>query len=154
MQPPHIPDWVILLIILGIGAVAGGINERRHYRSIARRERELMRIPAISDRHMPDLGREVEAVAFVCGSMVVSVDYFKRFMGWMRGLVGGEVRSFETLIDRARREAVLRMKELAPDADFFVGVRIENVSVSAATGRDNIGSAEAIAYGTAIRFKR
>ncbi len=152
-MPLHLPDWATLLAVLALGLVAGGINERRHYRSIARRERALMHIPALSARHLPEDGREVEAVAFVCGSMVVSVDYFKRFMGWMRGLVGGEVRAYETLIDRARREAVLRMKELAPEADLFAGVRIETVTVSNAAGRRRIGAAEAIAYGTAVRYR-
>jgi uncharacterized protein YbjQ (UPF0145 family) len=47
----------------------------------------------------------------VSGSVVVSVDYFKRFLAGLRTLVGGRVTSYETLLDRARREAILRCKE-------------------------------------------
>jgi len=147
-------DYALLLVILVIGLVAGSYNERRHYRSIARRERTLLGIPTLSAKNPPLAGREVEAVALVCGSMVVSVDYFKRFMAWMRAMVGGNVRAYEPLLDRARREALLRMKELAPDADLFAGVRIETSSVSDSSGRRRIGSAEAIAYGTAIKFRK
>lgn len=146
----------LILVAAGLllGLVAGSFNERRHYRSIVRRERALMHIPALTVRTLPVPGVRVEAVAFVCGSMVVSVDYFKRFTAWLRTLLGGPVRSYEPLLDRARREALLRMKELAPDADMFLGVRVETSSVSDSSGSRRIGSAEAIAYATAIRLRR
>ena len=46
----------------------------------------------------------------VQGSAVISIDYFKRMLAALRNIVGGEVKSYETLVDRARREATLRMK--------------------------------------------
>lgn len=146
-------DTTLLLFVLLLGLVAGTINERRHYRSITRRERALAHIPTLMERKARLPEREVQAVAFVCGSMVVSVDYFKRFLAWMRTIFGGRIRSYEPLIDRARREALLRMKELAPDADLYVGVRVETACVSDSSGRRRIGSAEAIAYGTAVKFR-
>lgn len=147
-------DIVTLLVILAIGLIFGGMNERRHYRRIEERERALMNVPTLAEKTPPLNGQDVQAVAFVCGSTVVSVDYFKRFMAMMRHIVGGEVRAYESLIDRARREAILRMKELAPDADMYVGVRVETTSVSDSSRGRRIGSAEAIAYGTAIKFAR
>ena len=41
---------------------------------------------------------------------MVSVDYFKRFLAGLRMIFGGRVSSYESLLDRARREALLRMR--------------------------------------------
>jgi uncharacterized protein YbjQ (UPF0145 family) len=90
----------------------------------------------------------------VTGSVVVSVDYFKRFLAGLRGLVGGEVKSYGTLLDRARREAVLRMKEEAirKGYDAIVNVRLET-SRLASGRRDGKGTAgvEMLAFGTAVK---
>ena len=50
------------------------------------------------------------------------------------------------LVDRARREAILRMKEQAADADLFVNLKLETSSVS------QVGSVEVLAYCTAIWY--
>ena len=49
----------------------------------------------------------------VNGSTVVSNDYFKRLLAILRNIFGGRVKAYESLLDRARREAVLRMKDEA-----------------------------------------
>ena len=89
------------------------------------------------------------------GSAVISIDYFKRILAGLRNIVGGEVKSYETLVDRARREATLRMKEMAWDADIILNLRIEISAIgNSANNRKAIGSIEAIAYGTAITYKK
>ena len=65
----------------------------------------------------------------VCGSAVISIDYFKRILAGLRNIFGGTVKSYETLIDRARREALLRMKEKADDATMIINVRIETSTI-------------------------
>ena len=69
----------------------------------------------------------------------------------MRSIVGGRVSSYESLIDRARREAILRMKEQAAtlDANYVFNVKMETSSISKGR-RNSIGSVEVLAYGTAI----
>ena len=69
----------------------------------------------------------------------------------MRAIIGGRVSSYETLIDRARREAILRMKEqaAAKGANYVFNVKMETSSISKGQ-RDSIGSVEVLAYGTAI----
>jgi len=56
------------------------------------------------------------------------------------------------LIDRGRREALLRMKEWAPDADVFLNCRLETASISKGEGKA-IGCVEVIAYATAVKYK-
>ena len=75
----------------------------------------------------------------------------------LRNIFGGEVRSLETLLDRARREAVLRLKESCPDADIIVNLRLDTSSISGAKPDPNnksVVSVEVIASGTAIRYAR
>ena len=61
------------------------------------------------------------------------------------------MKSYESLVDRARREAILRMKEQAIErgAILVTSVRIETSSISKGQ-RQTIGSIEVLAYGTAI----
>jgi len=87
----------------------------------------------------------------VDGSVVISVDYFKQFVAGLRNFVGGRVTPYEILLDRARREAILRMKEeaKASGADVILNVKYEMCSIYKGR-RNSIGSVEALAYGTAF----
>jgi len=79
------------------------------------------------------------------------VDFFKRFLSSLRNLIGGRVRAYETLLDRARREAILRMKEeaIAHGAHMIFNLKVETSSIH--KGRRNaVGSVEVLAYGTAL----
>ena len=89
----------------------------------------------------------------VRGSCVISLDYFKRFLASLRNLVGGRVRAYESLLDRARREAILRMKENSGGADLILNVRLENSAIGkSANNKKQIGSVEVLAYGTAVFY--
>lgn len=145
-------EIVIALVLLVIGYVFGQWNERRHYRSIQRREQAFRHIPAIASRHPPeDDGNQPPASLLVMGSVVVSVDYFKRFLAGLRSFVGGRVTSYESLLDRARREAILRMKDQArrKGAKLIFNVKLETASISKGA-KDTLGSVEVLAYGTAL----
>jgi len=82
------------------------------------------------------------------------VDYFKRLLASLRNIFGGTVKSYESLIDRARREALLRMKEKAPQASMIVNVRIETTTVGRKANKKGVGCLEALAYGTAVTLKQ
>ena len=89
----------------------------------------------------------------VHGHVVISVDYFKQILAGLRNLFGGTIQAYETLLDRARREAVLRLKESCPTANEILNLRIETSSISKGGG-DRIGSVEVLAYGTAIYYQQ
>ncbi|HRZ16331.1 MAG TPA: heavy metal-binding domain-containing protein [Candidatus Hydrogenedentes bacterium] len=147
----------LFLGLLLLGLLAGRWNERRHYDSIRRREAALAALPVMPSAEW-DTDREVEAAWMVASSVVVSVDYFKRFAMGIRNLFGGNVRSYESLLDRARREAVLRVKEsCAGRADIVVNLRLDTSSISGAKAKrdaNSIGAVEVIASGTAVRYRR
>jgi len=143
-------DLIIFLTLLISGYLFGQYFERKHYRSILKRESDTLHLPLLTLKTVPDDIKRCNA-AFVAGNVVVSVDYFKRFLAGLRAIVGGRVKSYESLVDRARREAILRMKEQAIDKGAVVvtNVRIETSSISKGR-RKTIGSIEVLAYGTAI----
>lgn len=144
-------ELLIFLSLIVIGYISGRLVETRHYRSIAMREQEFLPLPAVSLKHALEPGREVSRAELVIGSVVVSVDYFKRFLAGLRNVFGGRVSAYETLVDRARREAILRMKEEAKGADIILNMRLETSSIS--KGRKQaVGTVEALAYGTAITY--
>lgn len=144
-------DLLIFFTLLALGYGFGRFAEKRHYRSIIQREHDTRSLLVIPSKIIPEPQNYTDA-HLVAGNVVVSVDYFKRFMSTLRNLVGGRVRAYESLVDRARREAVLRMKQEANDlgADMVFNVKIETSSIY--KGRRNaIGSVEVLAYGTAIK---
>ena len=142
-------DLYILAGLIVTGFVIGQYLERRHYRSIKEREQALVDLATTSSKRpigtIPDPSR----VELVEGACVISVDYFKRFVAGLRQFFGGNVRSYETLVDRARREAVLRLKETCSDADQVINLRIETSSITKGR-RNQVGSVEVHAYATAI----
>ena len=143
-------DLIIFITLLALGYAFGRMAESRHYKSIIKRERQLRNIPAIAQKY-PPLTAKAYTTHLVAGNVVISVDYFKRFLAGLRNVVGGRVKSYETLVDRARREAILRMKKEAKElgADMIFNIKLETSSIY--KGRKNsIGSVEVLAYGTAL----
>ncbi len=146
-------DFIIFIVLMLLGYGFGSWAERRHYKSIEEREIKYQNLPTIGLKHpLPQSGRVVKT-QLAAGNVVISVDYFKRFLASLRNFFGGRVSSYETLVDRARREATLRMKESCPGASQIINVRLETASLSKNTRKGSIGSIEVFAYGTAITYK-
>lgn len=141
----------IPLLLLALGYVAGRMSEHRHYRSIREREKKSMHIPTVTAKTLDD-PRPVQEATLVLGAVVVSVDYYKRFLAGFRQIFGGEIRSYSSLIDRGRREALLRMKESCPGADLYLNCRLETSTISSGRGKAT-GCVEVVAYSTAIKFQ-
>jgi len=143
-------DLIVLLVLLALGYGFGQYAEKTHYRSIIKRENLLRNIPVIASK-FPPMYRNPPETILVTGGIVISVDYFKRFVASLRNIIGGRLTSYESLLDRARREAILRMKEQTKNlgGSMIFNVKIETASIS--KGRKNtIGSVEVFAYGTAL----
>ncbi len=141
----------ILLIV--VGKIVGSRIERNHYDSITKREARFQGQPALSIKRLEGQP-PAHSAALAIGSAVISVDHFKRFLSGFRMIFGGEVRSYSSLIERARREAVLRMKESQPDADAYLNTRIETSTIASTTGNEGMGTIEVLAYGTAVQYDR
>ena len=142
-------DLIVFLVLLASGYAVGRIAERRHYRSILTREKEMANVMVFTNR-FPPLTQQASQ-ALVTGSVVVSEDYFKRVVSGLQSLFGGRLRAYESLLDRARREAVLRMKLAARDkgAEIIINVKFQTFSIPGRNPR-SFGAVEVMAYGTAL----
>lgn len=143
----------IFLIFLVLGYIFGKLAEARHYRSIRAREEILVHLPTTSCKKAIKTSTPIGHAELVHGHVVISIDYFKRLLAGLRNFFGGTVQSYETLLDRARREAVLRLKESCPTANEIRNLRIETSSISKGNSDDRVGSVEVLAYGTAIYYQ-
>ena len=143
-------EIILFIILLSSGFFFGQILEQQHYRSIYRREEKLRSIPVIASKKLPENFLPCDT-KMVAGNVVISVDFFKKFVAGLRTLVGGRVTSYETLIDRARREAILRMKQQAQalNANMIWNVRLETSAISKSDA-GGVGSIEMLAWGTAL----
>jgi len=144
---------VIPVVLIVVGKVVGARIERAHFEDIIAREARFRARPALSTKQLVP-PPSIRSAELATGSVVVSVDHFKRFISGFRMVFGGEVRSYATLIDRARREAVLRMKESRPDADAYINTRLETSTISSTAGNEGMGTIEVLAYGTAVHYDR
>lgn len=135
---------IIFSILLVIGFFFGSTREKDHYKSILERQKKYTHIATRSDK-IKDLSDYSEAM-LVTGSVVIASDYFKNFVASIKNIFGGRLSGYESLMDRGRRESVLRMKEAATKwgADEILEVRIE------CSALDAMG-VEMLAYGTAVK---
>ena len=143
---------IIFLFLVCLGYGAGTFNEKRHYRSLRKREEQLTDIMVVTVEEGVDYESRQRS-ELVTGSVVISIDYFKRLLGALRNIFGGRVASYESLVERARREAILRMKEEAAGQGYerVVNLRLETAAIGfRANQKQQVGSVEAIAYGTAL----
>jgi uncharacterized protein YbjQ (UPF0145 family) len=146
----------IPLLLLVMGYFVGSAVERSHYRSIRIRESRTRRMPVTNFRKPPPQWKVVGS-QMVTGNVVISVDYFKRFLAGLRGLVGGPVKSYESILDRARREAVLRVKEAAQEGGYHAVINLRIETSRLASARRNgkgIAGVEVLAFGTALELDR
>ena len=94
-------------------------------------------------------GKEIVEVKGLCkGSTVRSKNVGSDSGASLKGLVGGELNSYNDMLTEARQIAVGRMAEdaAAMGANANVGMRLGSAAVMA-------GAAEIVAYGTAVVIK-
>ena len=93
-------------------------------------------------------GREVSEILGIVRGNVVRTRFFGRdIMAGLRNLVGGEVPEYTKLMAEAREQALDRLRADAQSlgADAVVTMRITTSMIMG-------GSAELLAYGTAVRL--
>ena len=140
-------DLIYFIILVGLGYFIGTQIEKKHYASLKQREALYLQLPTVTGKNALE-DRPIEKACLVSGSAAVSTDYFKTLLSGLRNFFGGEISAHETILDRARREAIVRLKEKAAGADIILNLRIETSTVS------QMGGAEVLAYGTAVYYKK
>ncbi len=139
-------------ILFALGYIVGGGRNRMHLKSLDKREAEFQGLLATTGRTLPTHGN-LSDPTLVYGGVVISVDYFKRLIATFYSIVGGRVKTYESLMSRGRREAILRLKDAAraQGADAVINVRIETTRIANGRGDKQTAGVEVLAYGTAVR---
>lgn len=129
-----------------IGWLVATWFERRHLRLMTQREIPLHQISLNTLKHTPNC--EAEACTLLIGSVVVAHDYFRTLIIFIRKLIGGNIKPYERLVQRGRREALIRLREEADlrAIDKIINVRFTTTAIS---GRF-LHAVEMVAYGTGI----
>ena len=140
-------NYAPLIILFVVGWFFGSRHERQHLAQLAVSEQELSHVIVSTERfYQPTLADNSQG-ELVLGSVVIAQDYFKMVIARVLSLFGKNLTTYETLLDRARREAVVRMRMQAhaKGYDHIYGLRFEVSNIN------QLGSmVEAIAYGTAV----
>lgn len=147
-------DLLFLLFLLGITYMTGSMIEKKHFDKIKQRERNLVTLPTVtlgSKKWAPSV--RVKKMEMVTGEVVISGDYFKNFIAGIKNIFGGRMTSMESVMDRARREATLKMREKAIGASVIVNTRYESVMLNHVHRSNSIPKCAVIAYGTAVTFE-
>jgi uncharacterized protein YbjQ (UPF0145 family) len=141
--------WAIWISLFGVSYFIGSYREKAHLRNIVEREKALVSLPALTLKFAE--ARPVVKSELVIGSVVIGGDFFKQVVASLASLFGMRISVAEAMLDRARREAVLRMKERAVGADAILNVRIESMKIGE---RKKITGIEAMACGTAVYYSK
>ena len=148
-------DLLIISFFLIITFVTGSVIEKNHYKKIKQREIALFRKPCVSFGSKGwNIDKKIKKVELVTGECVISGDYFKNFVANLKSIFGGRLTTFESVLDRGRREAVLRMREKARYANFIINTRIESVMLNDVYGKESVPQCAIIAYGTAVTYEK
>lgn len=141
---------IFSVFILG-GLLIGKGIELHHFKRLEEREQAFSDIVVTNLKTIPPQYEHAQPV-LVMGSAVIATDYFKVFASGLRTLFGGEMKSYVTLMERARREAMLRMLEQAAQqgATAVWNIRYET-STTGGQQRKKPGGVEVLAYGTALK---
>lgn len=144
---------IVTLIIIVAAYFIGKNIETKHFAELEQREREFLDLPSVTTQHSY-ADQNVTDCRLVTGNVVISGDYFKMVLAGILKIFGGRIIGYESLIDRARREAILRMQAQARNfgATAVINTRFEMSKLDGMTGQQQgTGMFEILVYGTAIK---
>ena len=138
-------------LALGLGWFFGRRAEKQHFASLEQRESANLNRPVLSNSNgIEDLN--VVRSELVFGQVSICDDYFKYLISALHCFLGGRLSTYESLLDRARREAILRMKESRSDASLFVNLRLDTTTLDNGSSKQgkSVRAVQVLAYSTAL----
>lgn len=144
----------IVVVMLGLGLFSGTFFERRHFRRLDEREAATKSVIVTQLKSFPGGCSPELPPKMIAAESVIASDYFKSFLSGIRKFFGGELRSYLSLLERARREAQCRVVEqaAAEGYDTIGNLRFETVDIGGATNPKRRAVTVAIlAVGTAYK---
>ena len=149
--------WIqifIVLFLLGLGFFIGGRREQNHFARLARRRKNVSHILTSDVKTFPE-GCHLEGLTptLVTSQVVIASDYLKTFFGNIRQLVGGEMKSYQSLLVRAREESLIQLLERAEREgyDAVCNIRVDTADIGGNSMQRGVPTVGIMATGTAYR---
>ncbi|MGO1061250.1 YbjQ family protein [Acinetobacter lwoffii] len=135
---------IIFAILFIVGFGFGRYNEGKHFRYLDEQEQRLAYIRVNNSR----FAVSEYSGQMISSNVVISHDYFKYAIANVQNILGGRLTSYESVVERARREAIVRLKLEAEKigATQIMGIRLSTTELGMQGGM-----VEVFAYGTAIQ---
>ena len=135
---------IIFAILFSVGFGFGRYNEGKHFRHLDEQEQRLAYIRVNNSRFVVS----EYSGQMISSNVVISHDYFKYAIANVQNMLGGRLTSYESVVERARREAIVRLKLEAEKigATQIMGIRLSTTELGMQGGM-----VEVFAYGTAIQ---
>lgn len=149
-------DLILAIAMLAIAYFVGSSLEKNHFKKIIAREKQLFNKPMVNFGVKNwSAQKKVRKVELVSAEVCIGADYFKSFISQIKNIFGGRMTAYESVLDRARREAILRMREKAyrAGANLVVNVRIESAMNNNIYVQNSVPRILLIAYGTAVTYE-
>lgn len=142
-------SFFIPLVVCGL--IIGRTVEKRHFRRLDDFDAEHQHVLITQLKSFPMMDRQPTPPTLVVAEVVIASDYLKSWLAQWRNLFGGEVKSFQTLQTRAKREAVVRLVRSAEEQGYnaLCNVRIESADVGGGSAERKTPMAAVIATATA-----
>lgn len=133
----------LFVVLFFVGWAVGRSVEAKHFKALDAQEQRLAYILTDSSRFKSS----DQPGQLISSNVVISHDYFKYVIATIQNFFGGRLTSYETVVERARREALVRLKLEAEKngATHILGLRLSTTDIWMP------GMTEVFAYGTAVR---
>lgn len=135
---------VLFFCLFLVGWLVGRGIERKHLLALDEEEQRLAHIRTDISRFKQSAGTG----QLISSNVVISHDYFKFVIATIQNFFGGRLTTYEAVIDRARREAVVRLKR---EAEKVGATEIQGLRLCTSELGMQGGMVEVFAYGTAIQ---
>ena len=145
----------IFVIFIALGFFVGGTTERRHFARLERREAATRGFLATQSKYYLGNPEPGHTPTLIVKEVIIASDYLKSFLAKLRNIFGGEVYSFESLLERARREALLRIIEEAQSNGYnaICNLRMDTAEIGGNLDKRGTAMASILASATAYRTR-
>ena len=133
----------LFVVLFMIGWAVGRSIEAKHFKALDAQEQRLAYIRTDNSRFKSS----DQTGQLISSNVVISHDYFKYVIANIQNFFGGRLTSYESVVERARREAIIRLKQEAEKmgSNHIMGLRLSTTELGMQGGM-----VEVFAYGTAI----
>ena len=144
--------FVVPLVVCGF--VIGRTVEKRHFKKLEAREAATKDMLVTQVKSFPMAAASTsKPPTLMLAEVVIASDYLKSYLATWRNMFGGEVKSFQSLQERGKREVILRLVEQAQAQGYnaVCNIRIATADVGGNTTakKKQMPMAAVIAEGTA-----